>query len=278
MYEAPPAIQAGLDLDLVVDVETVDIVVHGVEAVEPRARAHEPQHSLADEDARGAERRAVEVGHHGRSHLSRLEQRAPRLAVREARVGEVDPARGVEIPARARAARGHGRRCLARKLGDLASKPGNLDARVHEEARAGARAGQIGQPSREARHHPRAAELGEPGGRRPVHPVRERAGAGLAHLVARRRRAHRAELDAEGIVVHAHGVGERVLVGIVHPPFHHPLVAVASLEEGRADHEAGPESAGENRRSRRLFATTDTEESAMASPARMGESVIPQSG
>src|SRR5438034_1087484 len=105
-----------------------------------------------------------------------------------------------------------------------------------------------------------------------------REGAGLAHLVARRRRAHRAELDAEGIVVHAHGVGERVLVGIVHPPFHHPLVAVASLEEGRADHEAGPESAGENRRSRRLFATTDTEESAMASPARMGESVIPQSG
>src|SRR2546430_5046022 len=52
----------------------------------PRARAHEPQHSLADEDARGAGRRAVEVGHHGRSHLSRLEQRAPRPAVREARV------------------------------------------------------------------------------------------------------------------------------------------------------------------------------------------------
>src|SRR5712691_7002149 len=41
---------ARLDLDLVVDVETVDIVVHGVEAVEPRARAHEPQHSLANED------------------------------------------------------------------------------------------------------------------------------------------------------------------------------------------------------------------------------------
>src|SRR5712691_8835623 len=135
-----------------------------------------------------------------------------------------------------------------------------------------------GQASSEARHHPRAAEPGELRSPRRIRSVRERASAGLAHLVARRRRAHGAELDAEGLVVYLHGVGEGVVVGIVHPRFHHPLVAVASLKEGRGDHERGPSGPGVNRRSRRLFATTDTDESAMASPARIGESVTPQSG
>src|SRR5712691_7517512 len=100
---------AGVEVDLVVDVEAVNVVVHGMEAVEPRARAHEPQDSLADEHARGAGERTIELGDDGRGDLSFLEQGMARLAIREARVGQIDPASRVEVPARPRTTRGHAR-------------------------------------------------------------------------------------------------------------------------------------------------------------------------
>src|SRR2546430_16938422 len=50
---------SGLQIDLDVEVETVDIVVHRMEEVQARSRAHEPHNPLAPKDSSRARRRAV---------------------------------------------------------------------------------------------------------------------------------------------------------------------------------------------------------------------------
>src|SRR5262245_59493421 len=96
-----------------------------------------------------------------------------------------------------------------------------------------------------------------------------------ADQIARRRQRLDGKLEGAVVVGKAHRVSERVLVSVVHPPFHQPLVAVAAFEDRRADH---CEVSSFQRLSLRLFVTTDTDEKAIAAPARMGESSTPQSG
>ena len=132
--------------------------------------------------------------------------------------------------------RGHGRG----QLRGLASQPGDLDAGIDEETGAGARPAQVGQPPRESRDHPSPAEPGEVRGDRGIGVAPDNPRARLPHLVARRCRAHRAHLDGVIRIGQPHGMGEGILVGIVHPPLNRALVAIAPLEIRRADHlEAG---------------------------------------
>jgi hypothetical protein len=110
--------------------------------------------------------------------------------------------------------RGHGRGHLR----GLACQPGDLDGRIDEETGAGTRAAQVGQPPREPRDHPSPAETGKVRGDRGIGVASDNPRARLAHLVAGRCRAHGTHLDAVVRIGQADGMGESILVGIVHPP------------------------------------------------------------
>src|SRR5499433_331849 len=263
-------------VELVVEVEAVNVVVHSVKEVEARRGMDQPHHLPAHEEAPRPAGRAVELGHHGRGHLARVEEGPSRAAVGEARVGQVDPARVVQLPAGARPARQRASRHVGREPGRLTRQARDLDAGVDEELRARTGAGQLRQSSRETAHHPGAREIAEAIEGGGIDVAGECSRLRGAHLVARGGSADRAQLYLTELVAHANGVSEGVVVRVVDPAVHFFFNPPATTEKRRDDHERGK--AGMKRRSRRLFATTDTEDSAMAIPARMGDKVIPHSG
>ena len=135
----------------------------------------------------------------------------------------------------------------------------------------------LASPPREATDHARAGEPGHGGERGRAGRGRAQAVPRLADLVRGRRRGDRGELHAEVLVFEPHRVREGVGVGVVHPALDHPLEAVAAAQEDGVDHlsSSGPSRV---RLRRRLLVTTDTDDDAIAAPARIGESRIPQSG
>src|SRR5262252_7992575 len=263
-------------VELVVDVEAVNVVVHGVEQVKARRGMDQPHHLPAHEEAPRPAGRAVELSHHRRGHLARVEEGPSLAAVGEARVGQIDPARVVQLPAGTRPARQRAGRHVGREPGRLARQARDLDPGVDEELRAGTYAGQLRQSSREAAHHPGAREIAEAIEGGSIDVAAECSRVRGAHLVARGGSADRAQLYLTELVADADGVGEGVVVCVVDPALHGSLVPAATIEKRRGDHERGK--AGMKPRSRRLFTTTDTEDSAMAIPARMGDKVTPHSG
>ena len=120
--------------------------------------AREPRHLPPDEDTLLAPAWAVEVGLHRRRDRPCAEERAPGRAVSEARVRQVDPPRGVELPTVERVATGRPLRLIARELGHLARQASNLDRRIHDEGGACAIADRLGHTTREARDHSSPAQ------------------------------------------------------------------------------------------------------------------------
>src|SRR4030095_1959578 len=163
----------------------------------------------------------------------------------------------------------------AGELGHLASEPRRLDEGAEGEPGAVARAGQLGHATTQAADHVRTGEPGDTGGDLRIERAGDGTAARRADQIAWRRQRLDRELEGAVVVGETHRVGERVFVGVVHPGFHHALVAVATLEQRRLDHRA---CSSFQRLSLRLFVTTDTDENAIAAPARIGESSTPQSG
>ena len=91
---------------------------------------------------------------HRRRDRPRAEERAAGRAIGEARIRQVDPASGVELPAVQRVAAGRPFRLGARELGHLAGQAGDLDRRVDDEGGAGAAADRLGDTTRETGDHP----------------------------------------------------------------------------------------------------------------------------
>src|SRR5262245_4851912 len=261
-------------IDLVRDLEAVDVVVHRVEKPEPSIAALQSRDLSPFEDACLARPRTVDIGLDRRRDRPRAEEAAAGVSVGEARVRQVDPSGRVELPAfPGVAGRALGPR--ARELGDLAREPRRLDERAQREAGAGARAGQLANPATQAADHLRAGQAADAGRNFRIERAGDRTAARRADQIARRWQRLDGELEGAVIVGEPHRVREGVLVSVVHPALHHALVAVATLEERRPDHR---ELSSFQRLSLRLFVTTDTEENAIAAPARMGESSTPQSG
>ncbi len=71
-------------------------LVHRVEQEQASVRALQTRHLFPLEDTQPARRRAVEVGLHRRRDRARAEERLARVAVGEARVRQIHPARRVE--------------------------------------------------------------------------------------------------------------------------------------------------------------------------------------
>ena len=276
-------------------------------------------------------RGAVERGHHRGGDRPRAEERTPGRAVGEAGVRQVHPPRRVERPARgarrpARArrrprpaswspgGRGAPPRCPRRRTAPRPSRGPQSSARrlvKPPTIRAPASRGKS-RGDRRGRPRPTARARSPPAPRIPARACRPRVDLD----------GPRPDRSSRTVWVKA------VVVGVVDPALHHPLVAVAAGEERRADHRARyfagsasnftlqsdraevvglplvlrlrgralrvhvhvahrilghrhrsvPHALGWNRPSRRLLATTDTDERAMASPARIGESWMPQIG
>src|SRR5262249_54446769 len=114
-------------VDLVGDLEAVYVVVHRVEEHEPPVSPFDARRLSPNEYSLLAAARAVQVGLHGCRDRTRAEERAPSRAVREARIGQVDPPSRVELPARERVAGGDTLGAIAWELGDLAGQTGGFD-------------------------------------------------------------------------------------------------------------------------------------------------------
>jgi hypothetical protein len=216
-------------VDLVRDLEPVDVVVHRVEQGESAVAALEPGDLAALEDAALARARTVEVGVHRRGDRAGAEQRAAGVAVREARVGQVDPSRCVEAPAFERIdCRALG--LLARKLRDLPREPRRLDHRVDGGRRARALPHRVPRVARQAGDHGHAGERPQPVGDRRRHLATQRPPMRRANRVLRRRRGH--DLDLEGAVglLESHRVRERIVVRVVDAAGGDALVAVAAAQ------------------------------------------------
>ena len=86
-------------VDLQAQLEAVHVVVHGVEQQHPSVATLEPRDLAALEHPALTRSRAIELGVDRRADRSRAEEPCPRLAVRETRVRQIDPARAVQLPA-----------------------------------------------------------------------------------------------------------------------------------------------------------------------------------
>ncbi len=218
------------------EVEAVDIVVHGVKAIEARPGAHEAEQPAAVEHLAGLGGRAVEIERGRGDDRPRLEERAPLRAVGEAGAGQVLPARRIEGPEVARVRSAQRLHARARDAAHLARQARHLDARVHEEPRARTRPGQVEETAGEAAHHAGPRKEGKRGGERGVDGARPHDASRLPDLVARRRGADRGQLHRSVIILHPHRMGERVGRNRIGPALRVPLVAVATLEKRGADH------------------------------------------
>src|SRR5439155_385955 len=232
----------GRQIDLVGDLEAVDVVVHRVEERETSVPALEARDLLALEDAPLARPRAVEVGLTRRRDGAQAEEAPPRVGVREAGVRQIDPPGHVELPALPRVAAGRALGALAGQLGRLAREPSDFDHRPQHEGGARARPGQLGHPAAQPADHRGARELLDARSERRI----ERAG----------------DLAGSTVILHTGSTA------IAWPPF-------ASTSAARAD--SAPTSLC-HVLSLRLFVTTDTDENAIAAPARIGERRTPQIG
>src|SRR6185295_12516595 len=95
---------ARVEVDLVVDVEAVNVVVQGVKQVKAAPRPDQTRLPPPDEDLPSTRRRRVQLERRRNGHRAAVEERPAGGAVGEARVGQVFPARGVELPAPSRVA------------------------------------------------------------------------------------------------------------------------------------------------------------------------------
>src|SRR5262249_35196037 len=153
----------GVEIDLVVKIEAVNVVMHAVEQMKAAIGQDETGPLLPDEDLLRSLGWGVQLGIHRRGDDRCREQRLPRGAVGAAGIRQVDPTGRIQLPACPRIAWIESRDLVAGELGDLPREASYLHAGLDEAPWVGSGFAYISDSLGEAGDHPCPAELRDTG-------------------------------------------------------------------------------------------------------------------